>query len=169
MRTVWPVAVAMLAFGCAQQSATETVLVQAQQRPGVSPPPARGETQAVVRSFVTEGGRAREVSGAACEAASAYATAAFTTPARLALPDLGPQTPALNVTCSLGAQTGGAAARPQLRATNGLGGWPAVGVSVGTGGGGGVGVSLGGFWDGGWGRGPQAQRAVYPETRVMLD
>lgn len=161
-------AVALLA-GCAAQSPTATApLVTSQVRPKAAIPPAWGVTQLGVRAALAS--TLQEVA-ADCSLESPYSTARFTTPARVSVPDLGPETPVLRIACSDGTHRGTAQAQATLRSTNGgLGGWPAVGVSVGTGGGyGGTGVSLGGFWGGGWGTsGPSVQQAVYPDVQVLL-
>jgi hypothetical protein len=136
------------------------------QTPGVAAPAARGETALVGRA-VSAGVAGEELLGAACVAESPYFSASFTTPARLLLPDYGPASPVVTVSCRAGNAAGSLSAQPGPVATGGLAGWPAIGVSVGTGSGGGVGVGFG--WYGGAvgvssGGGP----ARYPELRVPL-
>ena len=169
MGKFWLVAAALSLIGCANQGGqTAAPLVPSQLREGAGMPPAWGVTQVAVRAYVTEVGATREASGAACELASPYSTASFTAPATVSVPDLGPQTPVLRISCSDGARRGVADVQAALRSTNGgLAGWPAIGVSVGTGGY--SGVSVGGFWGGGWGTsGPNVQQAVYPDAQVMM-
>ena len=149
----------------------QTATVQTETRRGADLPPARGETYLTVRTFVVEAAGEREVSGASCEAASDYSSARFQSPARLALPDLGPETPVVSVSCTDSTRSGSLAARARLQSSGGGGsyGQPAIGVSVGTGGYSSVGVSFGGLYGGGYGGGPAIQRAIYPELRVLLE
>jgi hypothetical protein len=157
--------------GLSSQTATmQTATVQTDTRRGADLPPARGETYLTVRTFVVEAGTEREISGASCEAASDFSSAKFQSPARLALPDLGPQTPVVSVSCTDGTRRGTLAARARLQSGGGGGGYgqPAIGVSVGTGGYSSVGLSFGRFYGGGYGGAPQVQRAVYPELRIVL-
>lgn len=174
MRSFLVTAVALTLAGCASPGALpiggEVVRPAAYTAPTL--PPARSDTVLAVRTFVTEAGATREVP-AECSFESAYSSGSFRAPARLALPELGPETPVLRVTCSDGARRGTAAARATLRRTNAFGGWPAVGISVGTGGHrgrrGNIGVGLGGWWGGGGGwDNAGALRAEYPDLRIML-
>jgi hypothetical protein len=161
-----------LVLGLAACAAPETAppppAVQAATRPGVVVPPAQGVTPLVARTSVIEGGVAREVA-ARCDLTSPYATARFTTPATVSLPDLGSATPPVTVRCAQGGLTGTAQAQPALRVSEtGMSGWPAIGVSVGTGSWGGTGVSVGGFWNGGSGDGGSWTRVVYPDLLIAL-
>lgn len=166
MRRGWIVALSLLAMGCAREAAVSPPqMARPAVTPGLMLPPARAETALDLRSFVVEAGRRREVTGATCALESAYFTGSFRTPARLVVPDLGPQSPVLSFACAAGPLRGTEAVRASLRGTSGLGGWPAVGISVGTGYRSDVGISVGTLWGGhAWG----AQRAVYPDARVEL-
>lgn len=89
------VAAAALA-GCAQGlPVTREVVV-----PGGRFEAIRGEAQVVVRSFVEEADGRREVGGARCDLATSLYSAALVTPARLYLPNFGPQSPDLRVACT---------------------------------------------------------------------
>lgn len=168
MRKSWLAVVALVVAGCATQNAQPPApLVPSQVKASTVMPPAWGITDVRVSAAVTEAGTLREVS-ADCTLDSPYSSARFRAPARVSVPDLGPQTPVLRIGCSDGTRRGSAEARAALRSTNGgLGGWPTVGVSVGTGGY--SGVSVGGFWGGGFGTtGPNVQQAVYPDVQVVL-
>ncbi len=120
--------------------------VRAVDRTGVQAPPARGETQLVVR-VVPAGTRGQQLRGAACVAETAWFRAEFASPARVLMPDYGSAAPVVTVTCRSGTASGTAEAQPEPAWSGGLGGWPAIGVSVGTGNAGGVGLGLG--WYGG--------------------
>lgn len=166
-RTV--LAAVLLAAGCSGAADLPAPVVRPEVRPGLMLPPARAETEVELRTFVTEAGLIREVAGARCRLDSDAFTAAFTSPARLALPDLGQAAPVLAIVCTDGTRSGSADLRATLRGGRASGGWPAVGVSVGTGGRD-VGVSIGALWGGqGWGaREPLLARAVYPDVRIEL-
>lgn len=166
--------VILLAFGlalagCAAQTlqGTPAPLAPSQMRRDVAAPAAWGITQVEVRAFASSGGVASEVNGASCDLASPYSTAKFVAPATISVPDFGPATPPLRINCTQGGQKGTLDVFPQLRATNGAAGWPAIGISVGTGGY--SGVSVGGFWTGGMNTmGPAVQQAIYPDARIMM-
>ena len=67
----------------------------------------RGEADLVLRTFVAgPDGTRREVGGAACDVRSILFETHATTPARLALPIFGPQSPTLAVDCHAGRLTG---------------------------------------------------------------
>jgi hypothetical protein len=142
--------------------------VTAERKAGVQAPLASGETEIVVRAVPAVSGQGQELVGAQCVAESPYFRAAFAAPARVLLPDFGPQAPAVTVTCRNGDATGTAVAQPQAAWQGGLGGWPSVGVSVGTGDYSGVGVGVG--WWGGGGVGASGGTPVvrYPELRVAV-
>ncbi len=157
----------VLIAGCAREQALD--LPAATVRPaidrGLMLPPTRAETDFEVRTFVQTGRAQIEVAGADCALDSDYFTARFTSPARVALPDLGPQSPVVRIACSGLQGRGGTALRARLANDAGIGG-PYVGVSVGTGRRSGVGVSLGGIFD----VSPRRGRlpAVYPDARILL-
>lgn len=171
MRITWIGAFGLVLAGCAGATnglPFQETAVRPAVRADAALPPARSETELTVRAFVTEGGAAREVA-ADCTLTSSYVGGSFRAPARLLVPDLGPQTPVLTVACAQGTQEGAVSARATLRRTSGFGGVPAVGLSVGTGYRHGAGVNLGGWWGGGWGWGRSgALLAVYPDVRVMM-
>lgn len=139
-------------------------------------PPAGGEAILTVRTFVTEAGAAGELA-ADCTFETEYSSGAFRSPARVALPDLGAQTPVVRVACAESGLEGAAAARAALR--RGYGGVrPTIGISIGTGYGGyghrDVGVGVGGLWGGygygpGYGYGQAGLRAVYPDLAIELE
>ena len=140
--------------------------VRADRVANVAAPLASGETQVVVRTVAA--GSGAETTGVACVAESPWSRASFASPARVLLPDFGPQSPPVSVTCRSGAGSGSAVARPQAAWEGGLGGWPAVGMSVGTGTNSGVGVGVG--WWGGGGAGASGGTPVvrYPDVRVVM-
>ncbi len=156
-----------LAACAAEEAAPPPPAVQAAARPGVTMPPAQGVMPLVVRAAVIEGGVGRQVT-ARCDLTSRYATARFSAPATVSLPDLGSATPPVTVNCAEGGLKGTGQATPALRTSEtGMSGWPAIGVSVGTGSGG-TGVSLGGFWNGGSGNGGSWTQVVYPDLLIAL-
>ncbi|TPE49687.1 hypothetical protein [Amaricoccus solimangrovi] len=70
---------------------------------------ARGEADLVVRTHVVgSDGTKREVAGATCALSSVLYSAKFTTPTRLRLPNFGPQSPDLMISCAAGVQKGSA-------------------------------------------------------------
>jgi hypothetical protein len=156
----------LLLAGCASAAPPGAAVVRVAPRPGVEAPPARGETQLVVRA-VSAAAPGQEVAGASCEAVSPYFAARFTPPARVLLPDYGSRAPEVTVTCRAGELSGAAAAAPQLAWSGGMGGWPAVGVSVGTGDISGVGVGFG-WWGGGVGGSYGEPVVRYPALRVPM-
>jgi len=165
MRAAWWIGAAALA-GCATTSAQGLATVAVTPKPDVAAPAARGETAMVVRA-VPAGADGTELQGAACVADSAYFTASFTAPAQLLMPDFGPASPEVTVSCRAGTATGTLAARPVQAWSGGLGGWPAVGVSVGTGSFEGVGVGVG-WYGGAAGVSTGGASARYPEVRVPM-
>jgi hypothetical protein len=96
----------------AMQARTDTVV-----------PPGRGWRQGLaVRSFVIGAdGQWQEVAGATCQVAGGdLYRAALVTPARLVLPDIGPDAPVIRADCAAGAARGADAVAPAY-------GWPAEG------------------------------------------
>lgn len=74
-------------------------------------PAARGEADLVVRTHtIGTDGAEREVGGATCALRSVLFTARFTTPARLRMPNFGPQSPDLMIDCAAGRLSGGVTA-----------------------------------------------------------
>ena len=149
--------------------ATPFATVRPQPIPGATPPPARGETRLDVVAVSHDAeGRETELTGAACEARSPYFAADFTAPARLLIPDFGPNSPQVDVTCRSGSAVGRASSRPDWAWSGGFGGWPAIGVSVGTGTQSGVGVGFG-WYGGGTGMAAGQPAIRYPALRVAVE
>ncbi len=124
---------------------------------------AAGEARIPVRAISRSGASV----AAACTAEGAGFSAAFTAPAELAVPSFGPASGPVTVRCAAGDERGARLAQPIARRANGIAGWPAVGVGIGSGGG--SYVSVGGFWNGGWGTGPQTYAVSYPAIDVALE
>ena len=62
---------------------------------------AQGEADVVVRAFVLDdAGERSEVAGAACDVTTSLYDAKLTTPARMRVPNFGPQSPVLNIACA---------------------------------------------------------------------
>jgi hypothetical protein len=149
-----------LAAGCSTSGGGQgTATTRAVAVPNVSLPPAQGETALDIRAVGPAGD---ERVGVPCTATSPLFTAGADAPARVLVPDYGPNAPEITVTC----QGGRAAvvARPMLAWSGGLGGWPSVGMSVNSEGGVGLGV---GWWGGGVGTGPAVVR--YPVASVVME
>jgi hypothetical protein len=87
---------ALLLAGCATGVPVERQVVV----PGDRFQAVQGEAAFLVRTFLApEGDVRREVVGADCELTSSLYTATLVTPARLVVPNFGPQSPELNVAC----------------------------------------------------------------------
>ncbi len=74
----------------------------------------QGEARFVVRTALASpaaGNDRREVLGARCTALSSLYEAEFVTPSRLVVPNFGPQSPEITVSCTAGELSGSAAAR----------------------------------------------------------
>lgn len=72
----------------------------------------QGEASFIVRAFLpAEGDQRREVVGARCEAVSSLYATDLVTPARLVVPNFGPQSPEITVQCTADGKTGAATAR----------------------------------------------------------
>jgi hypothetical protein len=117
-------------------------------------PPGRGRAALAVRAFVPGAdGAWQEVAGARCRVEGApYFRTDLVTPARLVLPDLGPDAPVLTAECFSGAATGRDAVAPSYP-------WEATG----------------GTWaqritfGGGWWRGYEASGPMrYPDLAVAV-
>lgn len=151
-------ATAILLGGCATGLPLQPdVVVSGQQFVAV-----RGEADVVVRSYLVDpGGERLEVGGAACKVTSSLYDAQLTTPARMRLPNFGPQSPVLNFACAAG-KLKGTAQRPiatYWRSAPGYAGplWYGPGWGPGWG------------WDGpGWGFAPSYPIWEYPDVAVML-
>jgi hypothetical protein len=124
---------------------------------------AAGEARIPVRAISRSGSSV----AAECTAEGAGFNASFTAPAEVAVPSFGAASAPVTIRCAADGARGARLAQPIARRENGIGGWPAVGVGVSSGGG--SYVSLGGFWNGGWGGGPQTYGVSYPAVDVPLE
>ncbi len=127
---------------------------------------AQGEADVVVRTYVLDpAGKPAELGGAACQITTSLYDAKLTTPARLRLPNFGPQSPELFVTCAAEGLEG--AARQDIntfwQGAPGFYGGPFYGPFYGPG------------WYGpgvfgpGWGMpGPGYPVSEYPDVDVLL-
>lgn len=119
-------------------------------------PPGRGARRAVaVRTFVgAPGGDWTEVKGATCTVtAEPFLKATLVTPARLVLPDLGPDAPSLRAECATPTQWGSDVVAPVFH-------WPAEGRPNGL---------ERAWWGGGWWWGYQKTGPLtYPDIAVGL-
>ena len=89
-----------------------------------------GEAAFIVRSFLPDqSGERREVVGARCEAVSSLYRTELVTPARLVVPNFGPQSPEIAVACTAGDLSGSATARIRTfwREPPGYWGYPGAG------------------------------------------
>ena len=124
----------------------------------------RGEASLIVRTFLPdEGQERREVLGALCDVTTSLYTAQLTTPSRLVLPNFGPQSPELGITCRTEGLSG-SAQQPivtRWRYPPGYyGGYP-VGPIYGY-----PGMTWGWGYGGGWGSAYPVSE--YPDVRVVL-
>lgn len=117
-------------------------------------PPGRGNTKALaVRTFVPEGEGWSEVTGVPCSVTAApYLAANLVTPARVVLPDLGPDAPNVQADCRNATLAGSAAVAPQFS-------WPADKMPSPP-----ARIVWGDWWYGGEKSGPLA----YPDLAVAL-
>jgi hypothetical protein len=120
-------------------------------------PPTRGPLKTLaVRTFVPGNGPEgwNEVEGVTCRVEGApYFSATVVTPVRLALPDLGPDAPALQASCEQGALRGQAAVAPAFS-------WPEEGRPS---------APTRIWWGGGWWWGFQKTGPLrYPDLAVAL-
>jgi hypothetical protein len=120
----------------------------------------QGEASFVVRTFLApEQGERREVVGARCAVASSLYSAEVVTPARLVVPNFGPQSPELDVRCTAGEWSGGGRARIVTRWNEPPGYWGPPGP---------WGPAWGWGW-GGWGwPGPAYPISDYPDLNILL-
>lgn len=133
---------------------------------GATLPPARGESEFVVRA-VSANAPGQDIQGANCTAGSPYFSATFAAPARVLVPDFGPAAPTITVVCKAGSAEGSALVAPEAIWSGGASGWPSVGISVGTGDRSGVGVGVG-WWGGGAGATAGVPVTSYPAVRIPL-
>jgi hypothetical protein len=103
VRTPAAVAAALLLAGCATGVPVErNYVVSGQGFANV-----QGEARLVVRTFVEEADGAHEVLGATCRVTSSLYETTVVTPARLVVPNFGPQSPELFFDCRAGERAGG--------------------------------------------------------------
>ena len=90
-------------LGCATgQPVTHQVVVS-----GANFDAVQGEAALIVRSHITDAERGRlEVLGADCRVTSSLYEASLVTPARLVVPNFGPQSPQIDVACRAGELAG---------------------------------------------------------------
>lgn len=122
----------------------------------------RGEADLVVRTFLpAEENTRREVTGAVCELDTILYSTRFTTPARLKLPNFGPQSPELSISCRAEDWSGRAEVPVETDWAYPPGGYAGYGYGP-------PGYYYGGPW-GGWGW-PAGAVPVsgYPDVHVML-
>ncbi len=141
-------------------------LARAELAPGAAVA-AAGEARIPVTVVAARDGSVATPVSASCVAEGSSFTASFSAPAELAVPSFGSASQPVRIVCEAGGLRGVRVAQPMLRSQNGIGGWPAVGVGVGTGGG--SYVSVGGFWNGGWGGGPDTVSVRYPAVEIVLE
>lgn len=119
----------------------------------------QGEARLVVRTFIEEADGAHEVLGATCAVTSSLYETTVTTPARLVVPNFGPQSPELLFACRAGERAGASRRTivttwqsPPSYGPPGIWGW----------GGGPWG------WGGGWWGAPAFPVSRYPNVSVLL-
>jgi hypothetical protein len=118
-------------------------------------PPGRGVREGLaVRAFLPGAEGWTEVAGARCSITGGdFFRAELVTPARLTLPDLGPDAPALRADCASGAARGAAVVEPAF-------GWPAEGRPA---------AIHRAWWGGGWWWGFQKTGPMrYPDLAVGM-
>jgi hypothetical protein len=118
-------------------------------------PPGRGAREGLaVRTFVGSPGAWSEVSGAVCTVEGPpYFHARLVTPARLVLPDLGPDAPPLRAACETPTSWGSDTVAPVFS-------WPAEGRPQ---------PSTRAWWGGGWWWGMQKTGPMhYPDLAIAL-
>jgi hypothetical protein len=151
-------AVALLA-GCATGVPVERQVVVSGDRFTA----VQGEAAFFVRSFLADEieGERREVVGATCHVASSLDAADLVTPARLVVPNFGPQSPEIAVSWTAGDWSGAGVARIVTSWDQPPGYWGGMAGPY----------WPGGFypgWDGGWWAGPGVPVSRYPDLRVIL-
>lgn len=104
----------------------------------------QGEARFVVRSFLPpEGNERREVIGARCDLVTSLYKTSLVTPAQVVVPNFGPQSPEVAVSCKTPDGTGAGSARIVTRWQQAPGFWGDP-----------YGGPRGGPWGPGWGPGP---------------
>jgi hypothetical protein len=125
----------------------------------------RGEANLVVRTFLPdEGDQRREVLGAICDVTTSLYSTRLTTPSRLVLPNFGPQSPVLGITCRAEDLTG-SVQQPIVTRWRYPPGYPAR-YPLGPYYFGYPGMAWGWGWDPGWGAAYPV--SDYPDVRVVL-
>lgn len=117
----------------------------------------QGEAQMTVRTVLPD--RAGEVMGATCAVTSSLYRTELVTPARLILPNFGPQSPELFLDCRAGDLAGTARVEIATYWRDGWSGGPYYGP---------YGGPYGGPWAGPWGWGGGYPVSEYPDVRVVM-
>ncbi len=145
---------AVLLAGCASGVPVERVAVV----PGGRFADVRGEAALTVRTFVEDPqGERREVAGATCDVVSSLYTTRLVTPSRLVVPNFGPQSPQIGVSCRAGELTGAGRTRIVTRWVGPPGYWGYP-----------YGPAFGGpFGPWGW-YGPSVPVSDYPDLNVGM-
>jgi hypothetical protein len=144
----------VLLAGCATGVPVERAAVV----PGGRFTGVQGEAALTVRTFLADaGGERREVVGASCDVVSSLYSAQLVTPSRLVVPNFGPQSPELGVSCRAGELAGAGRVRIATRWQEPPGYW---GYPYGPG--------FGRPWGwGGW-YGPGYPVSDYPNLNVLM-
>jgi hypothetical protein len=124
----------------------------------------QGEAALFVRTFLAEeaGGERREVVGARCQVLSSLYSAELVTPSRLVVPNFGPQSPELFVSCAAGELSGAGGTRIVTRWNEPPGYWGAPWAYGPYG-------PAGGWYGPGWGwYGPAYPVSDYPDLNILL-
>lgn len=127
----------------------------------------QGEARFFVRSFLSTGSQQQEVIGARCELVTSLYRTEFVTPARVVVPNFGPQSPEVTVACRTPDSAGSASTRIVTRWQQPPGVWgdPFFGPRGGP---------WGPAWGPGWGPGPWGWSGPgfpvsnYPNINVTL-
>ena len=155
MRALAPLAALLLA-ACAGGAPVERQYVV----PGGNFANVQGEARLDVRSFIEEADGRHEVLGATCDVTSSLYAITVTTPARLKVPNFGPQSPELSIACRAGDRSG--AARRGIVTT-----WQQPPGARGWGPGWDPWWGMPG-WRGDWWGGPAIPVSRYPNVAVIL-
>jgi hypothetical protein len=153
-----PIAFGLMLAGCASGVPVERQVVV----PGDRFDSVRGEAALFVRTYVEAAGERRELAGARCDVVTSLYRTELVSPSRLVVPNFGPQSPELGITCRAGERSGSETVRILTRWNEpprywgyppGYWGWP--------------GVFPPGPFDWGW-YGPGYPVSDYPNARVLL-
>jgi hypothetical protein len=159
-------AVALLLAGCASGVPVERQTVV----PGGRFSNVSGEARFIVRTALEDaaGGPRREVVGASCTALSSLFKAEFVSPSRLVVPNFGPQSPEITVSCSAGGLQGSATTKILTR-WDGPPYYPGWSPGWGPAWAPGWGPGWGADWGAGWGwPAPGYPVSEYPDLLVTL-